>query len=74
MRGIRDGVEVVWDISAVPAGGGLSGERSDRPVLRRRVEASGRPVNADDRRAVRVSSRPTPSETNGGPGWSVYGA
>jgi hypothetical protein len=24
MRGIRDGVEVEWDISAVPADGGLS--------------------------------------------------
>ena len=23
MRGVRDGVEVEWDISAVPAGGGL---------------------------------------------------
>ena len=33
MRGIRDGVEVEWDISAVPPDGGLPAQRSDRPVM-----------------------------------------
>ena len=41
MRGIRGGVEVEWDISAVPPDGPAD-KRRDRPIVRHRVEASGR--------------------------------
>lgn len=44
MRGIRDGVEVAWDISAVPADGGLPASEAIVRSRDTRVEVSGRGV------------------------------
>jgi len=55
MRGLRDGVDVEWDIAAVPAGGGLPASRAIVRTAPPRAARGCRSSRRDEARAARRS-------------------